>query len=159
MSKRAKAKRISPYRQRAIDPLGGLRTLSDRQPINDDQITDLAIGYWLAFDNMVLRDSTGYDWNIIAGSINIAIVMCEDGITEEALDIFRRARDASLRAKKRGEEKDIWRYDGADIDIIRTALAIHDQQIAQVTQGRMVKVINDVRARVERGDVINRVAA
>lgn len=159
MSKRAKAKRVSPYRQRAIDPMGGLRTLNDLQPMNDNQLTDLAIGYWLAFDNMTRRESTGYDWNIIAGSLNIAIVMCEDGINEEALDIFRRSRDASLRAKKRGEEKGIWRYDGADIDTIRTALSIHDQQITQVTQGRMVKVINEVRDRVERGDVINELAA
>lgn len=159
MSKRAKAKRVSPYRQRAIDPMGGLRTLSDRQPMNENQLTDLAIGYWLAFDNMTRRESTGYDWNIIAGSLNIAIVMCEEGIKEEALDIFRRSRDASLRAKKRGEEKGIWRYDGADIDTIRTALSIHDQQITQITQGRMVKVINDVRDRVERGHVINEVTA
>lgn len=159
MSKRAKQKRTSPFRQRAIDPLGGLRTLSDRQPMSDNQLTDLSVGHWLAFDNMTRNASTAYDFNIIAGSVNMSIVIAEHGIEEDAIDIFTRARDASMRTQKRGEDKDIWRYDGADIDTIRTALSIHDQQIAQITQGQMVKVINDVRDRVESGHICNEVAA
>lgn len=159
MSKRAKAKRVSPYRQRAIDPMGGLRTLNGRQPMSANQLTDLSVGHWLAFDNMIKNPSTGYDFNIVSGSINMSIVMAEHGIEEGAIDILTRARDASKRTQERGEKTDIWRYDGADIDTIRTALSIHDQQITQVTQGQMVKVINDVRDRVERGHVINEVAA
>lgn len=159
MSKRAKQKRCSPYRQRDINPRGGLNILFDRAPMKEEQITDLALGYWLAFTNMVFKESSSNDWNIIITSINIAIVMCQQGIKEDAIDFFKHARDASLRAKKRGEATNVWRYDGADIDIIRTALSIHDQQIAQVTQGRMVKVINDVQHRFDIGDVLDEVAA
>lgn len=151
MSKRAKQKRSSPFRQRTIDPMGGLRKLTDRQPMSQTQLTDLGLGYWLAFDNMLFNASTEYDWNIVTGSLNIGVVMCEEGVHEDALDIFKRALDASFATRIRGEKTGAWRYAGADIDTIRNALQIHDQQCASVTQGRMVKVIYEVRDRVDQG--------
>ncbi len=158
MSKRAKQKRQSPYRQRWVNPSGGLSILTDRQPMSGGQLTDLALGYWIAFDNMTMRASTERDWNIVTGSLNIGIVMCEEGINEESMDLFKRALDASFKAKLRGERTGIWRYDGGDIETIRNALAAHDQQCGKVNQGTMVSVIRDVQKRVDNGHVYEEVA-
>lgn len=159
MSKRAKQKRQSPYRQRSLNPMGGLGILADRQPMSDGQLTDLALGYWIAFDNMTMNASTEYDWNIVTGSLNIGIVMCEEGINEEAMDLFKRALDASFKTKQRGERTGVWRYDGGDIETIRNALAAHDQQCGKVNQGTMVNVIRDVQKRVDSGLVYTEAAA
>ncbi len=153
MSKRARQKRVSPYRQRTVDPMGGMRLLSHRQPMSSDQLTELGLGYWLAFDNMLFHESTEYDWNIVTGSLNIAIVMAENDIRPDSMGLFKRALDASFSAKLRGEATGVWRYSGADIDTIRSALQIHDRQCAQVTQGVMVRTIQDVQQRVDQGHV------
>lgn len=152
MSKRAKQKRQSPYRRRDINPLGGLSVIADRQMLHDDQTTELTLPHWLAFENMIMHDSTLFHFETVTSSLNIGIVLSEMGIRSDAVDIFKRALDASFSAKIRGNKSNIWRYNGQDIDVIRTALTIHDDQCASCTQGQFRAAVNTVQRRFSDGN-------
>lgn len=153
MSKRAKQKRQSPYRRRDINPLGGLSIIASRQMLHNDQTTELTLPHWLAFENMIMHESTLFHFETVTSSINIGIVLAEMGIRPDALDIFKRALDASFSAKVRGQESNIWRYNGQDIDVIRTALTIHDDQCSSCTQGQFRHAVNTVQQRFADGCV------
>ena len=157
MSKRAKQKRSSPYRQRAINPIGGLSLISNawmsRENMSDEQTVDLSVANWVAFNNMTLQSSSEFDWNIVTGALNMAMVLAEGGIGDEHMDLFLRALDGTFRAKLRGEKTGVWRFDGEALNNIRTALELHDQQCKLSTRMEMVQTIQTVRRRVDDGHV------
>ncbi len=157
MSKRAKQKRSSPYRQRAINPIGGLSLINNiwagNENLDHSQLIDLSVANWIAFNNMTLETSTEYDWNIVTGALNMAMVIAEGGIGDEHMDLFLRALDGTFRAKLRGDRTGLWRYDGEALNNIRTALELHDQQCKLSTKAEMVTTIQAVQRRVDDGHV------
>jgi hypothetical protein len=161
MSKRAKLKRVSPYRQRDINPLGGLVVIdklfeqADNQaPLAAEQATDISIGSWVAFTNMVTGSAPDVDdWAMVASSLNIALMLAEDGYGIEHQEQFIRAQEGISRAWLRGSHTHLWRFDGPAINDIRDALEIHDQQCALVSKGDIRKAMLEVKARIDSGNV------
>jgi hypothetical protein len=117
MSKRAKEKRVSPYRQRDINPLGGLAIIGNlfekaenKLPLGGEQVTDIGITSWRAFANMVTGTAPDVDdWAMIASSLNTALMLAEDGYGIEHQDQFNRALEGISRAWVRGSRTGYWR--------------------------------------------------
>ena len=123
------------------------------EPLAEDQITDLGLANWIAYDRMVKGDSTEYDWNAVTGALNMGMVLCERGIGKEYSDIFKNALDGTFRAKLRGLHKGIWRYDGDAIAAIKTALEVHDEQCKLISRAEMIDTIQNVMTRIEQGNI------
>lgn len=161
MSKRAKAKRVSPYRQRDINPLGGLAVIDNlfeqaenAMPLDGEQVTDIGITSWHAFANMVSGTAPDSDdWAMITSSLNIALMLAEDGYGIEHQDQFNRALEGISRAWVRGTRTGQWRFDGPAINDVRDALELHDQQCALVTKGDIKRAMLEVKARIDAGHV------
>jgi hypothetical protein len=161
MSKRAKEKRVSPYRQRDINPLGGLAIIGNlfeqaenKLPLGDEQVTDIGITSWHAFSKMVSGTAPDADdWAMIASSLNIALMLAEDGYGIEHQDQFNRALEGISRAWVRGSRTGQWRFDGPAIQDVRDALELHDQQCALVTKGDIKRALLEVTARINAGHV------
>jgi hypothetical protein len=158
MSKRAKQKRISPHRRRDIDPLGGLRLISNiqraAQPLDDSQTTDIGLAHWLAFDQLCKAvDPRGDDWGMVTGALNTALLLAEDGYGIEHEDIFIRALDATARAYLRQQQTGKYRLDGTGINDIRTALELHDQQLKLAPVADISKALSAVEDRIKSGNV------
>ncbi len=161
MSKRAKQKRISPYRQRAINPTGGLSIITnkfdrafDLLQLEDEQITTLGITNWSSFGKMLSGTSpTIDDWAIITNSMNMALLLAEDGYGIEHQEQFNRALEGMTRMYFRGKRTGLWRFDGLAINDVRDALELHDQQCVLVSKGDIKRAMIAVLERIDAGHV------
>lgn len=148
------------YRPRMAVPVAGFTALltasariEDTRPLSDGQVTDLAAAYWLALDAMVRGTSGEEEWSVVTCALNIALVLAEQGIGLEYERDFIAALDGAFRAKLRAEQKGSWRFDGEALQAIRTALALHDQQIVEATKVQLRAAMLEVHRRIDAGCV------
>lgn len=169
MSKNSRLKHFSQRRQWVADPMGGLSLIGaayvrgdNVQPLADEQVTDIKLTSWIAYANMTTNQNADVDdWAMIASSLNIALMLVEDGYGIEHQEQFNRALEGISRAWVRHQNTQKWRFDGLAINDIRDALELHDQQCALVTKGDIKRAMIAVKERIEAGHVyeIEEVAA
>lgn len=174
MSKRSKQKRDARqhkarHRGHAyetnVSNVGGLFVIGsayarggDQQPLMQEQAQDIKLAARLAYDNMLRGQSTADDWGMIAGSINTALILAEQGYGIEHEDVFIRAQEALTHCYVRGINKGIWRFDGVGMQDVSTALELHEQQCDLVSQGDIKKALAEVERRVMTGNTYQVVA-
>jgi hypothetical protein len=184
MSKRSKLKRDArqakckmrdrPYESN-VSNVGGLFAIGEayargdsKQELHPEAVTDIKLNSWIAYTNMVTgTESNGDDWANVAGTLNTALMLAEDGYGIEHQEQFNRALEGICRAWLRSQKalqdtgKEIWRFDGPAINDIRDALELHDQQCAIATKGDIRRALAEVKNRINAGQVYqaNRVAA
>lgn len=120
----------------------------NRRPLHEKQTRDLGIAYHVSFDLMRSGRGTEETWSALACSMNIAIVMAEQGIGSEHLAPLVRALDGIKRAKERGRLTGRWALDGDAITAIENALAIHDAQLEAATTGEVRAALAEVERRI-----------
>jgi hypothetical protein len=122
----------------------------DANPLTDDQQRDLGLAYHIAFENMLKRGSEE-DWYVLAGSLNVALVLAEKGYGEEFIPEVKAAMEALMAAKYRADRTKRWAFDGVGIQAMRTALEIHDQQCALATRAEIKTVLQAIVKRANEG--------
>jgi hypothetical protein len=122
----------------------------DANPLTDDQQRDLGLAYHIAFENMLKRGSEE-DWYVLAGSLNVALVLAEKGYGEEFIPEVKAAMEALMSAKYRADRTCKWAFDGAGIQAMRAALEIHDQQCALATRAEIKVVLQAIIKRANEG--------
>lgn len=127
----------------------------------DTQIQDIKLATRLALQTMITGQSTANDWGMVAGSINTALILAEEGYGAEHVDIFVRAQEALARSYERGVRTNAWRFDGFGLQDILTAVDLHEQQCDLVTIGDIKFALEEVERRMKSGLTfqIERVAA
>lgn len=68
-------------------------------------------------------------WDLLVGAINIANVMCEQGIGNEFRETTIAARDALLEVGKRGMLQKRFLFRGDELRAVRAAVECHDAQL------------------------------
>lgn len=153
-------KRTKAYRPKPIKPLAAFKLFAvkhiqeeDKQPLNDDQVTDLAIAYRLALADMLGGRASEDKWSVVVCSLNIGMILCERGIGREFESKFIEALDGAFRAKVRADISKHWGFDGPAIQAIRMAFEVHDVQIEHATKEEMRAALIEVRRRIDEGVV------
>lgn len=174
MAKHMRPKRNKPYRAGYRPPASGLTVIALKnaisaeaqatarhfaQPLQDDQATDIYVGYWMAFNQMVAGESDEGKWCTVACSLNIALVLAERGVGQEYEPHIVKGLDGAFRAKLRAARLGAWRYDGEAITAIRDALEVHDEQIKLVSKQEMRDALKEVHRRIEAGHAYEAVPA
>ncbi|MET3232246.1 UNVERIFIED_ORG: hypothetical protein ABIC54_004451 [Burkholderia sp. 1263] len=122
----------------------------DANPLTDDQQRDLGLAYHIAFENMLKRGGEE-DWYVLAGSLNVALVLAEKGYGEEFIPEIKAAMEALMSAKYRADRTGKWAFDGPGIQAMRTALELHDQQCALATRAEIKTVLQAIVKRANEG--------
>lgn len=122
----------------------------DANPLTDDQQRDLGLAYHIAFENMLKRGSEE-DWYVLAGTMNVALVLAEKGYGEEFIPEVKAAMEALMDCKYRADRTKRWAFDGAGIQAMRTALELHDQQCALATRAEIKTVLQAIVKRANEG--------
>lgn len=164
MASRSAARRAGrkfKHKARATSSVGGLFAIGGaylrtehRQPLRDDDQRDLFIVTWAAFAAMTTGAPTEDDCHMLQYSMNAAMILAEMGFGEEHLDLFRRAQEGVFRAMVRGQSRNTWRFDGADIESVRIAIELHEQQCALATKAELKQVRDTIYERMAAGDVL-----
>jgi hypothetical protein len=122
----------------------------DANPLTDDQQRDLGLAYHIAFENMLKRGSEE-DWYILAGTLNVALVLAEKGYGEEFIPEVKAAMEALMATKYRADRTKRWAFDGAGIQAMRVAIEVHDQQCAMATRAEIKVVLQAIIKRANEG--------
>lgn len=143
--------------RRKYDPTRWLaRTVSraecrrDANPLKDDQQRDLALCYHISFENMLKRGNEE-DWYVLAATMNVALVLAEQGYGEEFIPEIKDAMESLMAVKYRADRTGQWAFDGAGIQHMRVALELHDQQCALASRGEIKKVLKTIIERANAG--------
>jgi len=163
-AKKKRNKTYKPYQPKHGVMAGGMIALAENQervgqvaafienhdkPYSEDDLSDLARTYWLAFDQLKMGAATEEIWSTVCASINMATLLCERGIGEEHLPVMSLALDAMFSAQQRGERVGAYRLDGDGLRAVTEALQIHDEQMRHVTPIDIMRA-DDERIRRER---------
>ena len=123
------------------------------RPLDLSQTNDIGLAYHLSFSAVQGGYGTEEAWSQLACSMNIAMLLAEQGIGSERLGDIRRAQDALMRAKARGERTGTWGLDGDGIRDLRAAITAHDAQISTATKAQIRAAISEMHRRMNAGDV------
>ena len=122
-------------------------------PLANDQQRDLGIAYHVSLQAMLRGSGTEQAWSTLACTLNIALILCEQGIVAAAMPTIKLAQEALLRARERAQRTNKWAFDGEGVRIIQSAVVIHDEQIEFATRGQIVAALEEVHRRVMIGEV------
>ncbi|MEH6434314.1 hypothetical protein [Massilia sp. DD77] len=160
-----KKPRNKKYRPRPVSNGGGLTVIAkchargqDAAPLNDGQLQDLGLAYWLSLEQLRTGDASEEAWSCVVTALNIGLAMAESDIGAEHEDAFARALDGAFRAKTRSAKSGNFRLDGEALRDIEAALTVHDSQMEVATRAEVVAAMNLVRQRVDDGHVYKEAA-
>jgi hypothetical protein len=122
----------------------------DAKPLNDLQQRDLGLAYHIAFENMLKRGSEE-DFYILAGTLNVALLLAEQGYGEEFIPEVKTAMESLMDVKYRADRTGKWAFDGAGIQAMRRALILHDQQCALATRAEIKTALQAIIKRANEG--------
>lgn len=127
--------------------------LDPRRPMSDDQITDLAVSFRLAFVQMLNGYANEENWGCCVCSLNIALVLAEWGYGEDYIPHFNGALEGAFRAKLRAGRTGKWGFDGPAIQSIKEAFAIHEEQLKVAPKQQIRDALQEVHQRMNEGNV------
>lgn len=114
-----------------------------------DHLRTLQVKNHLALAEMAQGRGNREQWNLIVGAINIANVMCEQGIGNEFRQVTIAARDAMLAVAKRAlKNDDRFVFTGPELCAVREALECHDAQLENVRAIDVDRAAAEVERRV-----------
>lgn len=122
----------------------------DSNPLKDDQQRDLALCYHISFENMLKRGNEE-DWYVLAATMNVALVLAEQGYGAEYIPEIKSAMESLMDLKYRADRTGQWAFDGAGIKHMRIALELHDQQCALANRGEIKKALKAIVKRANEG--------
>lgn len=141
-----------------VSSVGGLFAISSaykrgeqQMPLAHAQVQDIKLATRLALNTMISGPSTGDDWGMVAGAMNTALMLAEQGYGVEHTDIFVRAQEAIARSYERGTRTNTWRFDGPGLQEVLTAVELHEQQCDFVTLGDIKYALAEVERRINSG--------
>lgn len=85
-----------------------------------------------AMSNMARGVGDAHDWDRLNGAINMALVMCGQGVGLEYRDVLLAARDAMLTCVRRAKATQRFLFTGDELRAMNEALDAHDLQITCV---------------------------
>lgn len=155
-------KKYNPTKARKVDAFGGIRALyktaalNCNDPMDADQLRDLAIGYHGALHSIVTGTGSHDDTNTLAMASNIALLLCEIGVGTEYLPIAKAGQEAVVLLMMRHRTQGRCVATGPELKALQELLELHDAQLESpdCTQARMTAVLDECRKRIRERHVL-----
>ncbi len=132
------------------DPMGWIKA---RTPLADAQQCDLGIAYHMSLRAMLTGQGSEQAWSTLACALNIAVILCEQGVCAGALQTIQLAQDALISCRKRAHRLGKYAFSGDEARMVMRACAIHDEQVSFSTRGQVVHALEEVNRRIEIGAI------
>ena len=127
-----------------------------RMPLPADQTRDIGLAYHVALEAMMTEHANESAWSTLACSINIALMLAEQGIHAEAQPIIRLAQEALIKIREHALKSGNWCINLAHHhkQAIYAAVNVHDLQCALCTKAQIGDALRLVHKRIEQGEVM-----
>lgn len=124
----SKPKRDKKHRPRAVhNPVDFI--LSGLKRVDGELQTDLNARNHAAMQALVQGRGTRDSWDQLVGAINMANVLCEQGIGNEYRDQMLAGRDALAQVRVRYDERGVFVFKADEMQAVNLALEVHDAQL------------------------------
>lgn len=150
--------RRKAYRPRPVSGIGGIAAIAKRHdvqalqvPMHLDQAIDVECSYRLAFQQMTTGHATEENWAMVTFSLNMAVVMADQGLGAEYTAKINAALEGANRARMRGEKTGQYGLDGPGITAILEAFEVHNEQIRIATKTEVKAAIQEMHRRMDAG--------
>lgn len=144
-------------KHRPVNLMGGLSLLNRKceAQIAGDQVRDLSLAYRVSLNAMEVGKGTEQAWATCACSLNIALLLAEQGVVPQAESAIKAAQESLLIIRGIAEKSGEWSV-GSHGFILRCAFALHDEQIEVASKGQIIQALEQIHARIVSGDVLER---
>ena len=129
--------------------------INKRMPLAIDQTRDIGLAYHVALDALMSEHANESAWSTLACSINVALLLAEQGIHAEAEPIIKLAQQALMQVRKHALAGGEWRINLTHHlkQAIMAAINAHDEQCAECTKQQIADALREVHRRIEIGEV------
>lgn len=97
---------------------------------------------------MTTGAGTRNDWDLIVGAVNMANVMCEQGIGDEFRPFTLAARDTMVEVGKRAMKTGRFLFKGDEIAVLNEFLDVHDAQLENIRAIDVERAADEVTRRI-----------
>ncbi len=143
MKKRTKKYRPKPVNLNTID-----RVISGFVKVGGEHLQTLQIKNHAALANMTAGRGTKKDFDLLAGAINMAVVMSELGTGEQYAKIIMSGQDALHSCGKRFIKHGKFAFTGDELRAINDVMEIHDAQLAASRAFDVEAAYNEIHRRL-----------
>lgn len=152
-------KRGNRVRQSRRDPTTFLRLFGDRLLVPPGHAMKVELAYHLALEEMRIGRGTDTGMNQLAYALNLALVLCELGFSNEQAACIRLAQECLARVGAEGRLGGRWCVNEEAYRAIGPALEVHDHQLETATVTEIRRAERTILDRIAAGDVVRVEAA
>ena len=130
--------------------------ITRRMPLATDQTQDLGLSYHAALGTMMTEYANESAWSVLACSLNIALLLAEQGINPDAEPVIKLAQEALMQVRRHALAGNGWRINLSHHlkQAIMAAVCAHDEQCAQCTKGQISAALREINRRIEMDEVL-----
>jgi hypothetical protein len=127
--------------------------ITKRIPLAQDQQRDLGIAYHASLQAILRGHGNAQAWATLACSLNIALMLCEQGFSAGHIDDIKHAQTAMITCRTRAEIHNKYGFTGDEARLVMAACNIHDEQISMASKGQVSAALCLLHERIEQGEV------
>jgi hypothetical protein len=132
--------------------------INKRIPLASDQQRDIGIAYHASLQAILRGHGNEQAWATLSCSLNIAMMLCEQGFCAGHMDDIRHAQQAMMTCRARAARHGRYGFTGDEARLVMAACTIHDQQISRATKDHVATALRDLHQRIEAGEVMEAAA-
>ena len=130
-----------------------LRRLNENMalPMTEHDRLEVLTSYELAIFAMTMGHGSEDSMDFIVTALNVALVLAEMGYHPEMIETIERAQEGVFLSARRGIDTGRWGFNGPDIQPIRTAIAVHGEQLKKASKLDIGGALEVIRYRQNNG--------
>ncbi|MFA6204422.1 MAG: hypothetical protein WC710_14685 [Gallionella sp.] len=142
------------HTKRTVRPLlDPMVFITKRAPLASDQQRDIGIAYHASLQAILRGHGNEQAWCTLSCSLNIALMLCEQGFSAGHIEDIKRAQTAMISCRTRAEIHNKYGFTGDEARLVMAACNIHDEQISHASRAQITEAIHEVHQRIEIGEI------
>lgn len=138
-------------RRTVRDPMAWI---NERITLADDQQRDIGIAFHASLQAILRGHGNEQAWATLSCSLNIAMMLCEQGFSAGSLQVIQMAQNAMMTCKARADRHNKYGFTGDEARLVMAACNIHDEQLSRARKAQVAEALRELHRRIEQGDVI-----
>jgi len=119
-----------------------------------DQQRDIGIAYHASLQAILRGRGNDQSWATLSCSLNIALMLCEQGFCAGHMDDIRHAQTAMMSCRARAARHLKYGFTGDEARIVMAACTIHDEQLSRASRAQITHAIRALHQRIEAGETL-----
>jgi len=140
-------------KKRRIDPMGGLRLISELKPFDQAERTNLSLPVRMAYEAVKSGRGDENDMDTLAAIVNVSLIRCEQEYPDY-IDVCKEAQQAVMHIKDRYLKSGKLGMSGQDMQDLLPVLDLHEQLIELSTPKQMMDAMKEVLKRIDQKHVL-----